>query len=445
MSTRLLHASVSLDLFEWLLEFTIKFVRTDEFPCFGTQATLCFHSGSMLRKLEQHNRAESMYSRALNLLYERGKTRHENDVDDYSFAIRKQAMIIGLGFGLINIARGSLERAAHSLTTARSLLSRSKDPIMPAYIELLCGTVERCRAGSHKTKLSEAIAMLERAGAALDGNARYRVRAYWELALAKSLIGDLDGARSDLSHVASYAQKRMDQKWQANVHILQNRMLRREGRHEDALLEAEMAVDTTKTNESRMVLPLIDALITRGEVQLSMAKGTEPLDSRNSRARNDFKLALSCMLDQKGLDHKEGRFLNPKIAAVCHLRIAESYAREGDQANAKSHYASWLRIEDQVEHEWVKELAKRVRNEIARLSMNFAISASDEREWGYADNLAKLRHWLLIRALRKTNQNYSEAAKLIGVQRATLYQWQAQKNTPTRRRGHISTIQKKDA
>jgi transcriptional regulator with PAS, ATPase and Fis domain len=66
--------------------------------------------------------------------------------------------------------------------------------------------------------------------------------------------------------------------------------------------------------------------------------------------------------------------------------------------------------------------------------MDFTISASEHHKWSYADNVAKLRRWLLVHSLSQTNQNYSEAAKLIGVQRATLYQWQTQGGGGKRKR-----------
>jgi transcriptional regulator with PAS, ATPase and Fis domain len=79
-----------------------------------------------------------------------------------------------------------------------------------------------------------------------------------------------------------------------------------------------------------------------------------------------------------------------------------------------------------VEHEWVRELADQVRTEIDKLAMDFTICASDHQNWGYSATVAKLRKWLLTQALRQTNQNYTEAAKMLGVKRTTLYQWQTQ-------------------
>lgn len=130
-------------------------------PCFGTQARLTYHLGSIYRILERHNDAEHKYMETLDLLYERAKVR--TDRHERVFMIRRQAMAIGIGFGWVNASRGSLGRAENALTTARSLLAGINDPIVPSYIELLYGVIKRCRAGRNKAKLRTAIDSLEAA------------------------------------------------------------------------------------------------------------------------------------------------------------------------------------------------------------------------------------------------------------------------------------------
>ncbi|MFZ0752113.1 MAG: hypothetical protein WAM70_22320, partial [Pyrinomonadaceae bacterium] len=156
-------------------------------------------------------------------------------------------------------------------------------------------------------------------------------------------------------------------------------------------------------------------------------------------ARRNFESAMQCMLERKLEAENTDYFSNPKIAAVCSLRIAQCYARAGNQTNAKKHFATWLRLEPHVEHEWVRQLSERVRAEIDKPSMDFTISAYDHHKWSYSDNVAKLRRWLLAQSLRLTNQNYSEAARLIGVQRSTLYQWQTQEEASKRHRARTTS------
>ncbi len=106
----------------------------------------------------------------------------------------------------------------------------------------------------------------------------------------------------------------------------------------------------------------------------------------------------------------------------------------GEEAEAREHLKSWQFLEGHVEHEWVRELAKTVTEEVKQLSLNFTISADNRDEWDYATSVASLRKWLLQRALQ-TAKNYEEAAKLIGVKRATLYQWKA--DSPKTKRARV--------
>ena len=141
-------------------------------------------------------------------------------------------------------------------------------------------------------------------------------------------------------------------------------------------------------------------------------------------ARDDFSQALHYVLERESADRTTGLPSNPKIAAVCHIRIAQCYARELNEAKAREHYAEWEVLRAHVEHAWVREKAAEVKAEIDSLSMHFFISAHDPNAWNYTDNVVRLRRWLLTQALRQTRKNYLKAAALIGVQRATLYQWQ---------------------
>jgi DNA-binding protein Fis len=414
--------SLALNLFEWLLDFTANKLRTDMFPCFRTRATLCYHMGATLRATEQHKRAEAMYSQALDLLYAQGKKLGASGLLEVS---RKQAMVVGLGFGWINMTRGLLARAEHGLTTARSMLASVNDPLLSSYIELLYGKIQRCKAGSNKGKLEVVISQLQKTRRGFMDHPQYQARTCWELALAKAMVGDIAGAQEDLRFVAHQADLTSNQQWQVNVQILESRILQKQGRGQDSLDLAEAAVDKAKSPDCKTILPLVDAYITRGEAYLSLGDTTKS-EAHYSKARGNFESALQCLLERKIATGKPDYFSNPKITAVCTLRIAQCYARLGKQMKAKKHFATWLRLEQYVEHEWVRELSEHIRTEIDKLSLDFTISADDDQKWSYSENVAKLRRWLLTQALRKTNHNYSEAAKLIGVQRTTLYQWQTQ-------------------
>ena len=430
--------TLALKLFDWLLDLTTNQLRTDVFPCYSTRATLCYYIGATLRTLEKHRRAESMFSEALSFLHDRGKRLGS---EDHLYVSRKQALVVGLGFGLTNLTRGFLDRAEHALNTARSMLASVNDPAVSSCVELLWATVLRCRAGTNKTKLEYVISKLTEARRSFS-NPRFQARTCWELALAQTLIEDFSEAQKNLAVVASYADSSNNPKWQVNVHILKSRICRKQRKIEEALGFAKEAVSKAKSPECNSILPLVDAYITQGEVYLSRAKMNRS-EEDYSQARENFENALDCLLERKLGNGKPDYFSNPKISGVCTLRIAECYARTGKQTYAQKHYDIWLRLAPHVEHEWVRELADQVRREIDKLTMDFTISAYDHQNWSYSANVAKLRRWLLGQSLRQTNHNYSEAAKLLGVQRTTLYQWQSldeKTNARARTPGAVETI-----
>jgi tetratricopeptide (TPR) repeat protein len=414
---------LALNLFEWLLDFTNRKLRTDVFPCYSTRATLSYYIGATLRTLEHHRLAEAKFSEALTFLSSRGK---RLGTLDHLYVSRKQAIVVGLGFGLTNMTRGFLDRAEHALSTARSMLASVADPSVSSYVELLYATVLRCRAGSDPAKLEYVISILKQIRRTFS-DPRFQARTCWELALAMTLSGDINGAQKQLAIVAHYADASNNGKWQVNVMILKSRICLKERKLEEAIAFAEEAVDKAKSPECKSVLPLVDAYITRGEAYL-FSGDIKKSEAAYRTARENFESALSCILEPRTGSTKPDYLSNPKIAGVCTLRIAECYARTGKQLNAQKQFAIWTQLAPHVEHEWVRELAVRVRVELDKLAMDFTVSAQDYQNWNYSANVARLRQWLLTRSLRKTNQNYSEAAKLLGVQRTTLYQWQTQEH-----------------
>lgn len=418
-------------LFEWLLHFTATTLKTGSLPCFGTQARLTYQLGCVYRVLERHNSAEEMFTKTLDLLYRRAKVR--NDDNDRLSLIRKQAMAVGIGYGWVHLTRGSLGKAENALTTARSLLAGIDDPVIPSFIELLYGSIKRCRAGTNRVALEEAVESLEDAKTSFQqhGHWRHVPRACWELSLAQSLLGEYKKAEENLQEVEVYAEQVGHAKWQTNVMILRSRLRRNQGDLDGALAQADAAVD--KAEECHSILPLTDAYITRGEAKFGVIEASADTLLSYDAARKDFETALEGLEKSTIRERNEALPLNPKIVAVCELRISQCFARDGDEAAARSHFGIWERLRPSVEHEWVRELGEYVSREIESTGRNFTISAKSPKEWNYARNIAQLRSWLLTHSLRYTKRNYSAAADLIGVKRGTLYQWQDDSRAQTQR------------
>jgi len=422
-------------MFEWLIKFTGERIEADDLKCYLAKATLNYQLGSLYRILEKHDLAENVFTDTLKLLRKEAQKPPYNANSQLAL-VRKKAMVVGIGFGLVNYTRGFLRRAENALGTALALTANSTHPIIPSYIELLYGTVLRCRAGSNATKVARAVTSLESARSAFDhgGHKRYAARARWEMALAYNLAKNYDDAQIHLDEVAKHTRETGHPKWRTNVRILQSRQY--QGRHDypKALQEAEGALQIATDYEA--TLPIVDSHLAIGEVRLALAKeGTDKSDNIKE-AISHFKTALEVSSQSKLQSRGSTLPSNPKIVAVCYLRLAQCQALLGEESAALAHLKSWQLLEAHVEHEWVRELAKTVREEINQLSLNFTISAENRDEWDYKTSVASLRKWLLQRAL-KTAKNYDEAAKMIGVKRATLYQWQA--DSPKTKRARIRT------
>jgi tetratricopeptide (TPR) repeat protein len=372
-----------------------------------------------------------MYTKTLDLLHERARLRGKSDPDDYVFTMRRQAMAVGIGFGWVNYTRGFLRRAENALVAARAMLAGSSDPVVPFYINLLYGTIRRCRAGNDPAGLAEAIKILDGARAEFErnGHRRYVARACWELSLSHNLLGDDKTAEKYLDIVEKEAERTGHPKWRTNVSILWSRILRKRGDFQGALEKAELALE--RARDCKSILPEVDAYLTLGEAKFDEAEHSSRRDGYDA-ACGEFKKALRLALTQGRAGTSVDLPSNPKIVAVCHLRIAQCYAREGDEAKAKEYFAEWGGLRPNVEHQWVRDLAARVESEIEGLRKNFNIPADDESEWNYARNVARLRQWLLEQALL-TKKNYSDAAGVLGVKRATLYQWKDESRGPSKR------------
>ena len=407
------------DTFEWLLAFTTEKLANSQMPSYGTRANLSYHLGSVYRSLEKHEQSEDMYTRALQFYHDRTRTRPKNDLDDLYFTTRRIAMCIGLGFGWLHLTRGNLKRADHAFITARAFLARSPEPIVASFIELLYGSLRRCKDG-HNQKA--AIASLELARKAFENtHPRYHAYACLELALSFTLIRDYEKALALLDIAEKYAQEQQSEfKWLINIHIRRSRIRRWQGFFQQALTEAKTAIEMAERGET--ILPRADAYIAHGEALFyATEEQIRPTKTGYIKAREDFETALK--LVTKHDSEETHATLNPKIASVCELRIAQCYARCGNQIEAQSHFEKWKDWEPVVEHQWVRELAKVVRRNIDELKDFFSISSRDQSQWNYNEQLVRLRKWLHTQAMTRANNNQTQAAKLVGVTPAAFSNW----------------------
>jgi tetratricopeptide (TPR) repeat protein len=422
---RRLNNDEALRVFEALYGFTEEEVMTKAMPCYGTRAFLSYHLTSAYRRKEEHRLAEASYMRAIEFYFERSRLR-QGDREEFVFSTRRVAMCIGLGIGWVNLTRGYLRRAENALTTARSLMVHIPDPVGRYYIEMLWGTIRRCQAGSDPAKLAQAIEALSKAHEVFHGrNPRYEALACKELALAYGRAGKYEEAEHYLSCLDDYSQGSRDDKpgslnykLRTDAHVIRSRHRRAQHDYDGALAEAEEAYAAAKSGGD--LLPLVDALMARGEAKLRLA-GAGRGQFACSDAVKDFEAALTKLKPWRDPSTGVEKTLNDKIAAVCLLRIVQCRVRNLEWREANEYLERSRGLRSRVEHQWVDDLAKRVEAEFKDMTKDFSVSSSNPDEWKLEERSKELRRWLVNQALVREGSR-EKAGKLLGISGARVGQ-----------------------
>ncbi len=414
----------ALEVFKTLDHFVKVNVKTKAMPGYATRALIAYYLASIYRRVEDHARAEMLYMRAIGFYFKRSRSR-QGELEEFIFSTRRVAMCIGLGIGWVNLTRGYLRRAENALTTARSLMVHIPDPVGRYFIEMLWGTMRRCRAGSDRRKLTQAIEALSEAREVFKErkHPRYEAYACKELALAYGRLGNYEKSEEYVRCVEVYGRRSRSDKLKTDVHVLRSRNLRAQSDNAraltKALAEAEAAMVTAESSGNK--LSLLDALITRGEAKLALSAHA-PAAHPCTKAHEDFEEALRELRPRREGEDAAAHTLNDKIAAVCVLRIAQCHVRNMKWQEANVQLEMWKRLSRRVEHEWVHELAARVTHEFEAMTGDFTVRADSPEDWNWDTQWRALQEWLIVQAINHKGGNREEAAKLIGLTRTRLGQ-----------------------
>jgi tetratricopeptide (TPR) repeat protein len=148
---------------------------------------------------------------------------------------------------------------------------------------------------------------------------------------------------------------------------------------------------------------LIDALIAKGRANIALANLHD--------ARSDLLKAIRLNDEGSG---------NPKTAAACYLRLADSYVVERDLQRAQEWLDRWTLIEKEVEHRSLRDLAVEVRDKLEK-SRGFVIP-HDEKDLHYHRHAFQLQRFLWSKA-RDRHQTQEATAAALQVTRVTLQDW----------------------
>ena len=178
----------------------------------------------------------------------------------------------------------------------------------------------------------------------------------------------------------------------------------------------------------------IDALLARGGARLQLGKHID--------ARADLSEAFELNRQQPAA-RRTAETANPRIEALCHLNLAYSRALEHEGRKAREYFEQWKEMSKEVEDRRVHDIAADVSRAIGKLSddRDFFIEKIDlddpklqrrginpdnptlRDRLNYKTNLRRLQEFL-VRQAREISEEKQDVAKLLGISRQTLFQWE---------------------
>jgi hypothetical protein len=372
-----------------------KIINKTDFPCWGTQAQLMYYYARAYRQSNEFDRAEECFAESINFHfnrieqkreeYEKGpRLNSEPYLNEISFSRYRSAISLGLGLGWVNFTKGHLASALHNnIIPARVLLADTDDQINKAYLDILLGSIKRCRAGNNIAELREAIKIIEGAHEifAKLKHDRYLARSAYELSLAHLYLSylykknedaakrseEIIRARDRIDFVLKHSERVSDWRWVANALIVQSRIERWEGYDKRA---EELAVQAFNiADEHKQTLCIQDARLARGKAKIKLGD----LEG----AQEDFKKALLMNTLPSPRNPKTFEPRNPRIEAVCCINLARLYVEKKDLRQAEEYFARGKNLLKDVEHVIIHESAKAVEEKIKGLRPEFTIKVED--------------------------------------------------------------------
>lgn len=439
---------------EHCLRFLKKHLVRHDFRCSSTRAWANYQLGCCFRQLNLLDRAEQAFARSIRHQNQRARKRlaqsntssakeepnsaHKrlNAYEEMLFCNRRIAIVLGLGIGFCDYTQGQLSSAREKLIIARSLIAPCNDPLNDAYLGLLLGSVIRCRAGSEPDELKKAEQMVVRARNSFlrIAHMRYSARAMYELALIHLALADrahcsdekfekyLKEATVECHEVLEISRQFPGTRWTSKALMVISRIQRKRENFEMAMYFGNRALveagnQTLCLIDARIALAEANILWVRSEIDRNHDGPRESAsDQRLSVAREELSKALQLNENQRPARSNESQ--NEKIAAVCRIHMARSFALEGNRVQATAALQQIKNIKS-IEHKWIRDLWREVNAEIARINREFYVDW-DADTLDYDDLTRKLGTVLLSIAKQKYPGNKSRQAKFLGLGRTKL-------------------------
>jgi tetratricopeptide (TPR) repeat protein len=413
-------------------------LMNDTFPCFGTVGQISYYLGRIYRQMGRLDDAEENFAKAIEYYHRRAEQKKRQFAGDprrirleVDFALHRSAICLGLGIGWVNYTRGHLSTALHNnIIPARIVFLNTNDELNQASLNVILGAIKR--SAKNRKEIRSSIELIQKAYDvfASYGHRRYLAWAANGLSLAHFYGQDFATAREKQSEMMKLAEELDDFGWQSTSLTLRSRINSKLNDNRAAEEDASQAYDLA--DEHGQVVCKIDALIWRSWARLQLG--------RHADARADVSEALELNRQQRAA-RRTAETANPRIEALCHLNLAYSYALEHEGRKARAHFKQWEEMSREVEDGRVHDLATDVARAIGKLSSDFIVEkiALDDpklprrkidtdnhdlqRRLNYKTHLRHLQKFLVGEA-RELSEEKQDIAKLLGISRQTLFQWE---------------------
>jgi tetratricopeptide (TPR) repeat protein len=426
------------DVVSRIHRLVLQGLLNDKFPCYGTAGQISYYLGKIYRQLGRLDDAEENFAKAIEYYHRRAEQKKRQFADDprrarieVDFALHRSAICLGLGIGWVNYTRAHLSRALHNnIIPARIVLLNTNDELNQGWLNLILGAIKR--SAKNRKDIRSSIEPVQKAYDVFAdyGHRRYLAWAAYGLSLAHFYGQDYTAAREKQAEVMKIAEELNDFQWQSTSFILRSRINSKLNDNRAAEEDASQAYELA--DEHGHVLCKIDALIWRSWARLRLGNHTD--------ARADVSEALELNRQQPAA-RRTAETANPRIEALCHLNLAYSYALEHEGRKARAHFKQWEEMSREVEDGRVHDVATDVARAIGKLSGDFIVEKiplddpklprrkidtdnSDlQRRLNYKTHLRNLQKFLVGEA-RELSEEKQDIAKLLGISRQTLFQWE---------------------
>lgn len=303
-----------------------------------------------------------------------------------SVTLRRAALVTAFGDGYLSFLGSQINRALEALTLARATLTQNGGRIHLSYVDVWYYACQRAKHSSNEEEIDKVIKGLESSCETLMGlakNTRYAHRAAVEMALAlyyKAKLSAQDDelffeqAMNLLQQAIDYAEVINEKKEYKNPHLLGDALI-----YKSYFLRAHFRSSRKSVQRPADFQDLMLALAAAEKARdVSEKQGTAPLKSEAWAALGavytdlveyrqgmgedyfvDFDKALQAL--RRALKDTGG---NVRLNAACYLRLARlSLLNPDTKLMAYGYFEQWKKLEDQVEHAYLREMARDLEGE----------------------------------------------------------------------------------